>query len=54
MNIIRAGKRPMTCPAVPVFTLSPHTDGPSAREALVPVLTASVACPTQVVKTNGG
>jgi hypothetical protein len=45
MNIIRAGKRPVTCPAVPVFTLSPHTEGPYAREALVPALTASVAWP---------
>ena len=45
MNIIRAGKRPVTCPAVPVFTLSPHTQGPYARKALVPALTASVAWP---------
>lgn len=35
----------MTCPDVPVLTLSPHTEGPYARQALVPALTASVAWP---------
>ena len=45
MNIIRAGKRPVTCTAAPVSTLSPHTEDPYAREALVAALTASVAWP---------
>ena len=45
MNTAGAGKQPATSLAAPVFTVSPHTQGPYARQALISALTASVAGP---------
>jgi hypothetical protein len=45
MNTIRAGKRPATSLAAPVFNMSPHTERSYARHALHPALTVGVAGP---------
>ena len=54
MNTAGAGKQPATSLAAPVFTVSPHTQGPYARQALISRSPPASPDPAQVLKTNGG